>query len=496
MKKLLILSLLFIIPLVSADVLINEIMYDSPEGTSYRWVELYNNGNETIEIVGSTVSGSWRLREYRFKNETKFKNNRRTFESGTWEIQPSNYIIIAKNKTAFLELYPNYDEVLIKSSAIGLNPSSTYPNVKLNLQLGTNDDEGWSEVQYNTSFGADGDGDSLQLVNNSWCPGDPTPGEANYCPPPPYFILNHPSHVLTDGTIFLIKAEIFGYEDGLYDIKIDIKDENGSRVGRIYDTKDEEWQSTSYYIYNALLVENEIGNYLAYLKIDPDKEYTGTATIQSKLRLSGRSSYIESDLYVFNVVDNIFLSEETNSSIQILDSPSKADFGNIVKVKINVYRGDTNKYAIYAYAEEDDGTDVSEKSSMHFKSKFTNYTLTVPIQLKFNCKEYYKREDYVIVVEGLGLRAEKEIELDGKSSNCEEKIFVESESSQESEEKAKEEMNETEESIRSEEKSSPSSAITGKTVYVSETSNKARTIVYLVLFISVILNIILLKASR
>jgi len=110
-----------------------------------------------------------------------------------------------------------------------------------------------------------------------------------------------------------------------------------------------------------------------------------------------------------------------NSSIDILDiTPDSAEFGEIVKVKINVYRGDTLKYAVYAYIENDDEKKVSEQSTMHFKDKFTNYTLTVPIQLKPNCDKDYDDGEHNIIIEGLNIIKTAEIDIEGTTSSlCE-----------------------------------------------------------------------------
>ena len=107
-----------------------------------------------------------------------------------------------------------------------------------------------------------------------------------------------------------------------------------------------------------------------------------------------------------------------NSSLNILEiDPDSAEFGEIVKVKINVYRGDTAKYAVYAYIENDDGKEVSEKSTIHLKNKFTNYTLIIPIQLKLNCNEKYDDGKYDVIIEGLNLIETAEIEIEGKKSS-------------------------------------------------------------------------------
>lgn len=55
------LSALLTIPLASADIVINEMEVNPPEGGSH-WVELYNTGNEAADISGWTVTitdGGW-----------------------------------------------------------------------------------------------------------------------------------------------------------------------------------------------------------------------------------------------------------------------------------------------------------------------------------------------------------------------------------------------------------------------------------------------------
>ncbi|TKJ17473.1 hypothetical protein CEE44_02980 [Candidatus Woesearchaeota archaeon B3_Woes] len=394
---------------IFANIIINEIMYNPNQcsDTYCEWIEVFNNGPSSVNLSG------WKISD--MKSDLSKEYNRSIIMNQT-NIPAGGYLIFAKKPVNFSR-YWNVSCPIAEVS-FGLNNGQEIVN------LYSSNDSLIDSFYYNKSFGADGDGNSLQFFNNSWCTNTPTPGKDNFCPSQPSFILNYPSHVLNDGTIFLIKIEISGFSDGLYDVKIDIKDENGTRIGRIYDTNDKKWKSTTYYVYNSTKVENGSGNYLAYLKIDPDKSYIGTATIQAKLRFSGSS--VESNLYIFNVVDTIFSEEETDkenqeseSSIEISDVPSSAEFGDIVKAKINVYRGDTSKYAVYAYIETKSGKKATEKSTMHFKNKFTGYTLTVPIQLKPNCDEKYKDGKHIVVVEGLGESDSEKIEIEGiKTSLC------------------------------------------------------------------------------
>ncbi len=97
-------------------------------------------------------------------------------------------------------------------------------------------------------------------------------------------------------------------------------------------------------------------------------------------------------------------------------------FGGVIDVKIRIYRGDTRKYAVYAEIE-----DISKKTTMHFKDKFANYTLTIPVQIKPNCNEKYQEGKYELKVHGLGTSDSEEIVVSGltKSLCKTENIIIE-----------------------------------------------------------------------
>lgn len=411
MRKILIFIILTIILANQAySLVINEIMYNPPDelgGKYNEWIELYNPSDEIVNLTG------WKIADP--------SDHILDASLGDY-IEPNGYFILAKTPDDFLQYYDI--ECNVVKTAFYLSNSGE------EILLKDPDDNIVDSLTYDDSL-ADGDGNTLQSINDSWCAGLPTPCRENYCPPEPSFTLSYPPFVLSDGTYFLVGTEISGFPDGAYDIKIDIKDEDGQRIARLYNPNEEKWQSTTYYIKGISMVEEGYGNFVAYTKIDPDKDYTGTATIQAKLRLSGSSSSTGTSLQAFNVVENMLYEEvqettetaqestqQQNSSIEILGSESSAEFGDIIKVKLKVFRGSILKYAVYAYVVNDKNRKVSEKTTMHFKSKNTDYTLTVPVQLNFNCNERYDEGDYTIIVEGLDEEDTEEITLSGKSSEC------------------------------------------------------------------------------
>jgi len=99
-----------------------------------------------------------------------------------------------------------------------------------------------------------------------------------------------------------------------------------------------------------------------------------------------------------------------------LGTDNKAKFGEAVDVKVNIYRGDTSKYSISLWAE---GTSkISSKTTkIHTLTRFTNYTFTVPVQLKPNCNEKYDDGNYNIKLEGLDSSDSAAIKVDGLTSS-------------------------------------------------------------------------------
>jgi hypothetical protein len=122
-----------------------------------------------------------------------------------------------------------------------------------------------------------------------------------------------------------------------------------------------------------------------------------------------------------NVSELIFIPDEEgvyslDSSITINDiSPSNAEFGDVIKIDVNIYRGDTSKYAVYAYVKDDEK--VSQKSTVHIRTKFVNHSMTIPVQLKSNCKRRYDDGEYDVIVEGFDIEDRDEVDIEGISSS-------------------------------------------------------------------------------
>jgi hypothetical protein len=106
-------------------------------------------------------------------------------------------------------------------------------------------------------------------------------------------------------------------------------------------------------------------------------------------------------------------NSEDDSKIEIKKtSPKEISFGDLVKAEIEVYKGNTGKYSLSAYLEKD-GKKISESTKINLKDKYTNYKVTLPVQIKPNCNLKIKEGDANLIVEGLGEKDEIEISIEG-----------------------------------------------------------------------------------
>ena len=154
------LSFLSFIPLVSASVIINEIMYN-PSGADadHEWVEVYNN-DENINLE------DWRF----FEANTPHRLS--LVHGDDMIISEDEYVIIADNAETFLQDYENYEGTVLDST-FSLSNAGEY------IALKDPDGNIVDEVDYNSSLGANENGMSLCEINNSWEECIPTLGEEN-----------------------------------------------------------------------------------------------------------------------------------------------------------------------------------------------------------------------------------------------------------------------------------------------------------------------------
>ena len=157
--------LLLLLPTVSAQIEITEIMYDLPGADGKReWFEIHNTGNET------DIS-DWRF----FENgqHHKFKNH-----TNNLILNPDEYAVIVNKPEAFLN-DTNFTGKIIDSAWSSLANSGE----PLVLRI-SKDGPVAVNITYLPTKESDGNGASLQLIDDSWKACEPTPGKSNECPEP------------------------------------------------------------------------------------------------------------------------------------------------------------------------------------------------------------------------------------------------------------------------------------------------------------------------
>jgi len=147
------------------SLIINEIMYDlsgsdTTDSKSREWVEIYNSGPEI------TIDAS----KWRFYDGS---NNRTINGEEDFTVPADAYIVLAGDKTTFLSDHSGFSGIVYDTGMTSLN------NTGKTLEILDQDGNPVDSVDYSSSDGANGDGNSLQLINGEWKASSPTPGVSN-----------------------------------------------------------------------------------------------------------------------------------------------------------------------------------------------------------------------------------------------------------------------------------------------------------------------------
>lgn len=127
-------------------VVINEIMFKSPWGDNYNYIELYNNTANNIDISG------WKLSGVGF-----------SFSAGV-QISAGGYVVVGKDASTLINTYGN---VLSAQNCFSWNANSKLSENGEMLELKNSADQTVDCVTYSSGWQgrADGGGSSLELIN-------------------------------------------------------------------------------------------------------------------------------------------------------------------------------------------------------------------------------------------------------------------------------------------------------------------------------------------
>ena len=376
------------------------------------WLELYNPENLTFNLT------NWKISDLSSRDNFSLI------------IYPFSYALIVdsattKDNLSGCDAFNISSESCFELTTIGSGLNDGNETIFLFDNLNSSiDNFSWQENIKSS-------GKSWSFNNSEWSTCIPTPGLFNLCEQnnenetnqtnetfEPVIFLNFPSQVYNNKTNFTIQALFENFSQGNYDLKLDIK--NGTKyLNRLW-LNEGEWSDKNSWIDNFTYVNSMNFSQDILSIIDIDNSFVGNASLQLKIR--NETSIFYSDIYNIFIINGT--SQENNpdnqtnetkenneeeSSIKISDSPSKSKFGKTIDIDLEIYKGSTNKYALYVYVEDEDKNKVSEKKTLHLRTKYKDYEETVSLDL--DCLN--ESGNYKIIAEG----------LDGKDT---ETIYLES----------------------------------------------------------------------
>lgn len=103
-------------------------------------------------------------------------------------------------------------------------------------------------------------------------------------------------------------------------------------------------------------------------------------------------------------IENVYLGRD-----------DKAKWGDGLRVKLRIYKGNTSKNAVYVWLSKNDKT-YGKRTLFSITERFKEQEITVPIQIPPNCKQTYADGNYYIIASGLNAADQRKIKVIGLNS--------------------------------------------------------------------------------
>jgi hypothetical protein len=391
------------------------------QGSSSRgeWIELYNFQNSSINLTG------WKLTDNKYTDELVCcrQNCSLTFP-------PYSYILILDKDHTFLEnnSYLNTSNnsfiICVDDNSIGNGLGNTEDWINIT------DDDGSLilSIHYYSSWGALNTGETLEKI-------DPKKGDYNTNWKPSLKINGTPgfkNNIFDDGTIsfdysvlyiseFLADpkgddnenmpegewVEIFNPSSQSIDLqglfigdeskKIVITDTNtiGSSMIKansfkvIYPRSGKGLFNNNGLDYVKLYDKDE--NLINQVSYSDPKEGSSFAMINNIWQLTKPTPGKENINY-----SSVYISTFNISSIYDLGSDKKAKWGQTIRVRLEAYKGDESKNSLSLWVEDKDGDQRSKHTRFNIYNRYTENSITLPIQLYPNCNKRYKDGSHTV----------------------------------------------------------------------------------------------------
>jgi len=418
MQKLwLILIFLASVNYVLADIQINEVMANPSCSESYcEYIELYNNGTNTVNMT------SWKI------NDSDDEDSFESFNGNDILISGNSFALIVDSDS---RVYSNFDVgnatwIYVDDAAIGGNGLSNSAE-EINLK----DEDG--NLIDSTGYSSSIDGKSFSLINDGWVDTEPSPGKdniENVSYSPDYSVVSiseflpdpagDDEQAMEDGEWI----EIYNPGDEDLDLLGFYLQDNVGSDADVYITNLTTKDGTTIKNENYLIVYmNGVSGFLNNNGYDKINLYDLNGNLIDSVSYEGSDEGVSWSLSDGEweksaptpKSGNLDNSSSVLSEIKIDEiydlGDGKAEWGDIIRAKLFVYKGNTEKYTVWIWVEDSEGNRVTKKSKFSVYEKFQNYTFTYPIFLPENCDDGFSSGNGKIIIEGLDERDEKILEI-------------------------------------------------------------------------------------
>ena len=382
-----VLVLIFFFPLISADIVINEIMANTNDDAYNEWVEIYNNGAEEVDISGWSIGD-------------QYENDSLISDENITQIPPNSFAIITDSVT---KVYENFN---VSGNALRLHVDAAIGNGLKNSGESLYLFDKNKNLVFSAAYPETTKGKSFSFIDDGWVETEPTPGYENAfeqqtliptkCDWKIEAILNN-TEFKKDDFSFKIKISKLEGDSANLSAKIAIEDSKGNTI-REYNLEDSaSYQKTAEYSPNI-----NSGEYIlkSNLKVSCDDFNSGNDNNEKNFKIIGE---------LFNE------SEIEISGIYGLKN-DKAKFGDQIKVKLNVYRGNTDKKYILLWIEDNNENKISEVFKKELAKTNKKYVLEIPLNITDNCDNRHYFGDYYVTAYGFDKEDKEEIFIENASS--------------------------------------------------------------------------------
>ncbi len=384
----------------SYSIIINEIMADPiADETLNEWIELYNNGSHAINVSGWVVGDS---------------ADNDSIEGGLYNkegtiITAFGYAIITDDAT---RVYDNFNvsadavRLYVNDSSIGNGLGNIGETIFLY--------DGNKNPVYSAAYNETTEGLSWSYLNGSLHKSNPTPGFNNDDGIPEQGC-DYAVELIFQKTIFQNSSE-FSFR--AMALKIKGPPTNFTARAKIEGLNGNLLKEYSPFTNEPITTQRTSTEYSPNL--EEGKPYAVSANISVQCYDINAENNFAAGIIVINGKPLQQGSSLNIADVYDLGTDKKAKFGQIIRIKLSAYKGNTDKESVAVWVEDKKGNRLSKQSKTNLDFKHSNYSVTLPIQIEPNCNEEFNNGEYMVKAKGLDSEDEEVVEIEGLTNSlCE-----------------------------------------------------------------------------